>query len=253
MNRARLVAWAACTLVDGAPIEPPGPTIPGGAVKFCEDAAGALGALRALPASAPYTILCVLCLETGRATLLQKEPRPCAYAAAGAQFFERLLDDALNAHKDVHPDVESRTLWVMPVFPPLSPLPAVLPESHGLALVAFHRDGPAGLDGIRAALRDARAADLRAGKALSDSERDYALRRPLSVRFVLGRKACAACGLANGLANGLAKAKVVKLRKCSKCDRVRYCSPECQAAHWATHKVSCRISFRDGGKPSIAT
>jgi hypothetical protein len=35
------------------------------------------------------------------------------------------------------------------------------------------------------------------------------------------------------------------LKKCSRCESVRYCSPECQRAHWKIHKLDC-------GKPKIA-
>ena len=30
------------------------------------------------------------------------------------------------------------------------------------------------------------------------------------------------------------------LKRCSKCKSVRYCSPECQREHWASHKAVCR-------------
>ncbi len=45
------------------------------------------------------------------------------------------------------------------------------------------------------------------------------------------RKQCANCGATSG--GG------VKLRKCAGCRRVRYCSQECQAQHWAQHKLVC--------------
>ena len=30
-----------------------------------------------------------------------------------------------------------------------------------------------------------------------------------------------------------------RMRKCARCMLVRYCSPECQRAHWKTHKKVC--------------
>jgi hypothetical protein len=31
----------------------------------------------------------------------------------------------------------------------------------------------------------------------------------------------------------------VKQKKCGRCEAVHYCSPECQKAHWKTHKLTC--------------
>lgn len=45
------------------------------------------------------------------------------------------------------------------------------------------------------------------------------------------KKQCANCGAAGG--DG------VKLRRCAGCRRTRYCSAECQAAHWPEHKLIC--------------
>ena len=36
-----------------------------------------------------------------------------------------------------------------------------------------------------------------------------------------------------------------KLRTCSRCRFCRYCSHECQALHWANHKVSCKSLKQD--------
>lgn len=38
---------------------------------------------------------------------------------------------------------------------------------------------------------------------------------------------------------------------CTGCNDIRYCSPECQQADWATHKISCGALLRDlGPRPS---
>ncbi|CAI5505522.1 unnamed protein product [Closterium sp. Naga37s-1] len=44
----------------------------------------------------------------------------------------------------------------------------------------------------------------------------------------------------------------VKLRRCSGCGKVAYCSRECQKAHWPSHKLTCpgRASGKKGGKVS---
>ncbi|CAI5496150.1 unnamed protein product [Closterium sp. Naga37s-1] len=44
----------------------------------------------------------------------------------------------------------------------------------------------------------------------------------------------------------------VKLKNCSGCGKVAYCSRECQKAHWPSHKLTCpgRISGRGGGSSS---
>ena len=61
------------------------------------------------------------------------------------------------------------------------------------------------------------------------SEREHAL------NFILAHgamhtfdKICARCGKTGGL------------QKCSRCKGVRYCSRECQAGHWASHKMECK-------------
>ncbi|CAI5957253.1 unnamed protein product [Closterium sp. NIES-64] len=42
----------------------------------------------------------------------------------------------------------------------------------------------------------------------------------------------------------------VKLRSCSGCGKVVYCSRECQKAHWFSHKLTCpgRTSGKKSGK-----
>lgn len=40
--------------------------------------------------------------------------------------------------------------------------------------------------------------------------------------------ACASCATTD-----------VKQKKCGRCEAVHYCSPECQKAHWKTHKLTC--------------
>jgi hypothetical protein len=46
----------------------------------------------------------------------------------------------------------------------------------------------------------------------------------------LARHACAGCGAADA----------PRLRRCGRCQAVRYCDAECQRQHWATHKEACR-------------
>jgi hypothetical protein len=38
------------------------------------------------------------------------------------------------------------------------------------------------------------------------------------------------------------------LKKCSRCESVRYCSAECQKAHWKIHKPDCKAPKNDGKK-----
>lgn len=47
---------------------------------------------------------------------------------------------------------------------------------------------------------------------------------------------CASCGRAEG------EAGVAKLKSCSSCHAVRYCSRECQKAHWRAHKAHCKAA-----------
>lgn len=44
---------------------------------------------------------------------------------------------------------------------------------------------------------------------------------------------CALCGSCNGEWNG-------RLKKCSACRRVTYCSRRCQRVHWSLHKMLCK-------------
>ena len=43
---------------------------------------------------------------------------------------------------------------------------------------------------------------------------------------------------------GYCGATDVKLRRCTKCQRVRYCSREHQVAHWKAHKKACKNAQR---------
>ncbi|CAI5528841.1 unnamed protein product [Closterium sp. Naga37s-1] len=61
-----------------------------------------------------------------------------------------------------------------------------------------------------------------------------------------GKHVCGAVGCGRVEGGG------VKLRSCSGCGKVAYCSRECQKAHWPSHKLTCpgRTSGRDGGSSS---
>jgi hypothetical protein len=50
------------------------------------------------------------------------------------------------------------------------------------------------------------------------------------------RKACKTCGKLNAELSKEEK----KLKTCSKCKRVAYCSKECQKKDWEDHKKDCR-------------
>jgi hypothetical protein len=50
------------------------------------------------------------------------------------------------------------------------------------------------------------------------------------------RKACKTCGKLNAELSKEEK----KLKTCSKCKRVAYCSKECQKKDWEGHKKDCR-------------
>ena len=50
------------------------------------------------------------------------------------------------------------------------------------------------------------------------------------------RKACKTCGKLNAELSKEEK----KLKTCSKCKRVAYCSKECQKKDWEDHKYDCR-------------
>ncbi|CAI5528787.1 unnamed protein product [Closterium sp. Naga37s-1] len=61
-----------------------------------------------------------------------------------------------------------------------------------------------------------------------------------------GDRVCGAVGCGRADGGG------VKLKNCSGCGKVAYCSRECQKAHWPFHKLTCpgRTSSRDGGSSS---
>lgn len=41
----------------------------------------------------------------------------------------------------------------------------------------------------------------------------------------------------------------IKLRRCTGCDAVRYCSEECQAAHWTgSHRKECKLLRKQAKK-----
>jgi hypothetical protein len=52
---------------------------------------------------------------------------------------------------------------------------------------------------------------------------------------------CAACG---------ASRAGVRLQVCAGCDSVRYCGPDCQAAHWPQHKAACKAASAGAAPPS---
>ncbi|KAH9837635.1 uncharacterized protein C8Q71DRAFT_753664 [Rhodofomes roseus] len=54
------------------------------------------------------------------------------------------------------------------------------------------------------------------------------MRKRTGEQLPLDGKSCAKCGKTNGA-----------LKICSKCHAVKYCSPECQRAHWREHKQTC--------------
>ncbi|CAI5528878.1 unnamed protein product [Closterium sp. Naga37s-1] len=60
-----------------------------------------------------------------------------------------------------------------------------------------------------------------------------------------GGHACGAVGC------GMVESGGVKLRSCSGCGKVAYCSRECQKAHWPSHKLTC--PGRSNGKKSGTT
>jgi len=42
--------------------------------------------------------------------------------------------------------------------------------------------------------------------------------------------------------------KFGKLKECSRCKLVKYCGPECQRAHWPSHKAECKKAAASSGK-----
>lgn len=45
-------------------------------------------------------------------------------------------------------------------------------------------------------------------------------------------------------------AGVGSLKKCARCQTAMYCGPDCQRAHWPTHKQVCKIPAEDSKKQS---
>ena len=39
-----------------------------------------------------------------------------------------------------------------------------------------------------------------------------------------------------------------KMKWCSNCNFIKYCSKECQVAHWPVHKIICKSSYSDAAK-----
>ena len=42
------------------------------------------------------------------------------------------------------------------------------------------------------------------------------------------------------------------LRRCSRCQAIRYCSRDCQARHWPQHKVTCTPTTNPAASPASA-
>ncbi|CAI5520108.1 unnamed protein product [Closterium sp. Naga37s-1] len=71
-----------------------------------------------------------------------------------------------------------------------------------------------------------------------------------SAVVTLGSDPAASGGHMCGAAGcGRAEGGGVKLRRCSGCGKVAYCSRECQKAHWPSHRLTCpgRTSGKNGG------
>jgi hypothetical protein len=81
-----------------------------------------------------------------------------------------------------------------------------------------------------------RLGQLRAAMAQCQLVGDEQIRATIMARIAedhSAASACAACGARAGQPG-------VRLQMCSRCQRVRYCGPQCQRAHWPAHKAQCR-------------
>ena len=53
---------------------------------------------------------------------------------------------------------------------------------------------------------------------------------------------CACARVEQLLLVPVSQSERVKLKKCGRCARVRYCSRECQKDDWASHKQCCKVA-----------
>lgn len=84
--------------------------------------------------------------------------------------------------------------------------------------------------------QDSSASDEALGPKISKAE-EAGLRD--AVAKIALKHACAVCSRPGALVKSDQVAKAV-LKKCARCEKVYYCSVECQRKDWARHKIECR-------------
>jgi ankyrin repeat protein len=90
--------------------------------------------------------------------------------------------------------------------------------------------------------RTAAATSERAQQAATQADRTSA-----SVEAVASQAdACAACGSSSGASDA-------PLKRCSRCQSVKYCSALCQRTHWPAHKASCAAAAASGSGGGAST
>lgn len=111
-------------------------------------------------------------------------------------------------------------------------------KSLGVSDSKFGLYGPSGEDILLSRARG--EAKDPSTKALRQTYRTYGIFIPEMGAAGLCERACAGCEM-------LEPSNGPKFATCSRCGLARYCSAQCQKAHWKSHKQDCRAANAQGG------